>query len=42
MDGTPFDAKPIAAEYLRQFDDVLRQVDLDAVDRVFGHLRASR
>jgi D-sedoheptulose 7-phosphate isomerase len=42
MDGTPFDAKPIAAQYLRQFDDVLRQVDLDAIDRVVGHLRAAR
>jgi D-sedoheptulose 7-phosphate isomerase len=42
MDGRPFDAKPIAAEYLRQFADVLQRVDLDAVDRIIGHLRAAR
>ena len=37
-----FEAKMIAAEYLREFDDMLTRVDLDAVERVVEHLRRTR
>ena len=40
--GRPFEAKLIAAEYLREFESVLGQVDLDAVERVVEHLRTAR
>jgi D-sedoheptulose 7-phosphate isomerase len=40
--GRPFDPKLIASEYLRQFEEVLRQVDLDALGRIVGHLQAAR
>jgi len=43
MEGRrPFEAKAIAAEYLREFADVLRQLDLDAVERVVECLRTAR
>ncbi|MDQ6749547.1 MAG: SIS domain-containing protein [Actinomycetota bacterium] len=43
MDGArPFEAKLIAAEYLREFEALLAQVDLDAVERVVEHLRMAR
>ena len=40
--GRPFEAKLIAAEYLREFEAVLDQVDLDAIERVVDHLRTAR
>jgi D-sedoheptulose 7-phosphate isomerase len=40
--GRPFEAKLIAAEYLREFESVLGQVDLDAIERVVEHLRTAR
>jgi D-sedoheptulose 7-phosphate isomerase len=40
--GRPFDPKLIASEYLRQFEDVLRQVDLDALGRIVALLQAAR
>jgi D-sedoheptulose 7-phosphate isomerase len=40
--GKTFDAKLIAADYLRRFEDILRQVDLDALARVVEHLRVAR
>jgi D-sedoheptulose 7-phosphate isomerase len=36
------EAKRIAADYLRRFDDLLQQVDLDAVERVVDQLRRTR
>jgi D-sedoheptulose 7-phosphate isomerase len=40
--GTPLEAKLVAADYLRDFQALLRQVDLDAVERVVERLRATR
>jgi D-sedoheptulose 7-phosphate isomerase len=40
--GTPFEARPIAVEYLRQLEELLRAVDLGAVERVVDHLRRVR
>jgi D-sedoheptulose 7-phosphate isomerase len=40
--GRSFEAKLIAADYLRQFADLLERVDLDAVERVVEHLRRVR
>ena len=40
--GRPFEAKLIAAEYLREFEEVLRRVDIAAIDRVVEHLRTAR
>jgi D-sedoheptulose 7-phosphate isomerase len=40
--GRPFEAKLIAAEYLREFEELLRRVDLEAVERVVEHLRRTR
>jgi D-sedoheptulose 7-phosphate isomerase len=43
MTGTrPFEAQVIAAEYLREFEEVLGKVDLGAVQRVVEHLRTVR
>lgn len=43
MDGeTPFEAKSIAAEYLRELEALLAQLDLDAVQRVVQCLRRAR
>jgi len=43
MTGTrPFEAQVIAAEYLREFEEVLGKVDLSAVQRVVEHLRTVR
>jgi D-sedoheptulose 7-phosphate isomerase len=38
----PYEVKPIAAEYLRAFTDLLRLVDLDAIERTVEHLRRVR
>jgi D-sedoheptulose 7-phosphate isomerase len=40
--GRPFEAKLIAAGYLREFEELMRQVDLEAVERVVEHLRRAR
>ena len=40
--GKPFEAKLIAADYLREFAELLQRVDLDAVERVVEHLRQVR
>ena len=40
--GRPFEAKPIATNYLREFAELLRLVDLDAVERIVEHLRQVR
>jgi D-sedoheptulose 7-phosphate isomerase len=37
-----YEAKPVAAEYLRAFTELLERVDLDAVERVVEHLRRTR
>jgi D-sedoheptulose 7-phosphate isomerase len=37
-----FEAKPIAADYLRQFAALLERIDLDAVERIVEHLRHVR
>jgi D-sedoheptulose 7-phosphate isomerase len=41
-DGKPFEAKLIAADYLRELDRLLDQVDLEALARVVDRLRAVR
>ncbi len=38
----PFEAKLIAADYLREFAELLQLVDLDAVERIVEHLRQVR
>jgi D-sedoheptulose 7-phosphate isomerase len=38
----PFDAKLIAADYLREFTQLLRLVDLGAIERLVQHLRRAR
>jgi D-sedoheptulose 7-phosphate isomerase len=40
--GKPFEVKLIAADYLREFTELLRLVDLDAVERVAECLRQVR
>jgi len=40
--GRPFEAKLIAADYLREFTELLRLVDLDAVERTVECLRRVR
>lgn len=40
--GIPFEARPIALEYLRRLEHLLRAVDMHAMERVVGHLRRVR
>lgn len=40
--GRPFEAKLIAQEYLSEFTELLRQVDVSDVERVVEHLRTAR
>jgi D-sedoheptulose 7-phosphate isomerase len=40
--GRAAPARRVAAEYVRSFEELLRRIDLDAVERVVDHLRAAR
>jgi D-sedoheptulose 7-phosphate isomerase len=42
MGHRPFEAKLIATEYLRELEQVLQRVDLDAIERAVEHLRHAR
>jgi D-sedoheptulose 7-phosphate isomerase len=42
MGDRAFEAKQIAAEYLREFAQLLERVDLDSIERVVEHLRRAR
>jgi D-sedoheptulose 7-phosphate isomerase len=42
MGNRAFEAKVIAAEYLREFGQVMQQVDLDGIERAVEHLRRAR
>jgi D-sedoheptulose 7-phosphate isomerase len=42
MGTNAFKAKLIATEYLREFEQLLKQIDLDALERAVEHLRAAR
>ena len=41
-DQQVFQAKQIAADYLQTFERLLRQVDLDAIERIVQRLRVAR
>lgn len=42
MGKNAFEAKLIASEYLREFEQLLQRIELDAVERVVEHLRDVR